>query len=155
MSTEITQEKHNPLQVRKGILEFEEALRQCPGSLEGDNDRCPLKHRFPPGLYVRTIFIPAGTVLTGKLHRHEHPNFLHAGIVEVVTEHDGVQFLEGPMFMISKDLTKRALVAHTDVVWTTIHANPKNLTDPAELEKDIIISDLTEYKEELCRLPTH
>lgn len=142
-------QKQIQLQTRAKILAFEDFLRQVPGHWEGDSDRCPLTHEFPPGLYVRTIRIPAGTVLTGKLHRHEHPNILHEGIVEVVTEFGGVERIEGPRFMISKSLTKRALVAITDVVWTTIHANPQNLKDPAELEKDIIIEDLTEYKEEL------
>lgn len=140
------------LQRRSKILQFEEMLRQCPGSWEGDSERCPLTHEFPPGLYVRTIRIPAGTVMTGKLHRHAHPNLLHKGIVEVVTESGGVELLEGPRFMISKELTKRALIARTNVIWTTIHANPTDTQDLARLEDEIIISDLTEYKEELCRL---
>lgn len=137
------------LATRAKILDFEELLRGCEGAWEGDTDRCPLTHEFPPGLYVRTIKIPAGTVLTGKLHRHEHPNILQSGVVEVVTESNGVEFLEGPLFMISKGLTKRALVAHTDIVWTTIHANPTNTRDLEALEKEIIIEDLTEYKQAL------
>lgn len=150
--SELAQKPESNLEVRDKILRFEDLLREHPDHFEGDTEICPLKHEFPPGLYVRTIRIPAGTVLTGKLHRHEHPNYLHSGIVEVVTESGGVELLEGPVFMISRGLTKRALVAHTDLVWTTIHANPNNLTDPAELEKDIIIEDLTEYKKELCEL---
>jgi hypothetical protein len=145
--------KEEELARRAQILSFEDVLRQCEGAVEGDNEHCPLLHEFPHGLYVRTIFIPAGTVLTGKLHRHPHPNLLHEGIVEVVTEEGGTEFLEGPCFMISAGLTKRALVAHTDVIWTTIHPNPGNLQDPAGLEKEIIISDLTNYKKEAsCHL---
>lgn len=150
MSEEIqTKEKEAQLETRANILAFEQYLRSCEGAWEGDSDNCPLHHEFPPGLYVRTIRIPAGTALTGKLHRHEHPNILHSGVVEVVTEFGGVELLEGPLFMISKGLTKRALIAHTDLVWTTIHANPDNLTDLTELEKEIIEGDLTEYKGEL------
>lgn len=146
MSKALT-ERPAHLETRSKILKFEEMLKQVPGHWEGDSERCPLKHEFPPGLYVRTIKIPAGTVLTGKLHRHEHPNILHSGICEVVTESGGAERIEGPCFMISKELTKRALMALTDLEWTTIHANPNNLTDPAELEKSIIIDDLTEYQE--------
>ena len=133
--------------IRRRILAFEDRLREVPGAVEGDSDLCPLTHEYPPGLYVRTIFIPAGTVLTGKLHRHEHPNILQKGIVEVATEHEGIQRLKGPMFMISKGLTKRALVAITDVVWTTIHPNPDDCKKPEMIEEDIIIGDLTDYKE--------
>lgn len=140
------------LEMRSRILAFESRLRQCPGAWEGDSDVCPLTHEFPPGLYVRTIRIPAGTVLTGKLHRHEHPNILRYGTVRVATEFGGVELLRGPMFMISKGLTKRALVAITDLVWTTIHPNPNNHTDPKKIEQEIIVQDLTDYEEELCHL---
>lgn len=152
MSDITLQTRKQQLAMRAKILELEDKLRSCPGAWEGDSDKCPLTHEFPPGLYVRTIRIPAGTVLTGKLHRHEHPNILQSGRVEVATEFGGIEVLEGPLFMISKGLTKRALLALTDLVWTTIHPNPTNSHDPAEIEKQIIIEDLTEYKEELCRL---
>lgn len=151
---ELSQEKRevthlsSSLQIRRRILDFEDRLREIPGAVEGDSELCPLKHEFPPGLYVRTITIPAGTVLTGRLHRHAHPNFLHRGIVEMATEHGGIERIEGPKFMISKGLTKRALVAVTEVEWTTIHANPNNLRDPAEIAGDVIIDDLTDYKKE-------
>ena len=149
---ELTETKKAELTTRSNILQFEELLRECPDSWEGDNQEiAPLTHEFPPGLYVRTIRIPAGMVCTGKLHRHEHPNILQSGTVEVVTESGGVEILTGPLFMISKGLTKRALVAHTDLVWTTIHANPTNSKDLAFLEKSVIIEDLTEYKEEITK----
>lgn len=136
------------LALRSRILDFEDALRQCDGAFEGDSEHCPLTHEFPEGLYVRTIRIPAGMLITGKLHRHAHPNILQEGIVRVVTEHDGVQDLVGPLFMVSKGLTKRALFTVTDVVWTTIHPNPTNSQDHEELVKSLTIEDLTDYKKE-------
>ena len=48
--------------------------------------------------------------------------------------------------MISKAGTKRALYAETDLVWTTIHANPTNTEDLEELEKDIIAPTYLEYE---------
>jgi len=140
------------LKVRDRILRLEEALRDMPGAMLGDSEHCPLTHEFPPGLYVRTIRIPAGTVIVGKLHRHEHPNILQSGTVEVVTEFDGMQQLTGPLFMISKGLTKRALYSVSPVVWTTIHPNPTNTQDLEELEKGIIIEDLTSYKNGVAEL---
>ena len=106
---------------------------------------CPLKHTFSDGIYVREITIPAGMFIVGKIHKHDHPNFLLKGKVVVVTE-DGIEELEGPLSMISKAGTKRALYAETELVWTTIHANPTNTEDLKELEENIIAPTYLEYE---------
>jgi hypothetical protein len=105
---------------------------------------CPLQHLFAPGVYVRTIFIPAGTVIVGKIHKHRHANILSKGLVTVTTEAGGRETLEGPIQMISEPGTKRALFAHTDLVWTTIH--PTELTDLAEIEDHVIAKSYEEYE---------
>ena len=33
---------------------------------------CPLVHRFTEGLYVREIFMPAGSLITSKIHKTQH-----------------------------------------------------------------------------------
>ena len=106
---------------------------------------CPLKHSFSDGIYVREIFIPAGMFIVGKIHKHDHPNFLLKGEVIVVTE-DGTEELTRPLSMISKAGTKRALYAKTDLVWTTVHANPTNTEDLEELEKEIIAPTYLDYE---------
>jgi hypothetical protein len=100
-----------------------------------------LTHRFAEGIYVREIRIPAGTVLTGKLHKHQHPNVLLHGEVLVVTEHGGREHLVAPLVMMSPPGTKRAVLALADTVWITIHANPDNTQDLAVLEDQIIAPD--------------
>src|SRR5882672_11769090 len=87
---------------------------------------CPLQHVFAPGCYARTIRIPAGTFIVGKIHKHQHVNVLSQGEVTVLTEGAGVEHLRGPLTMVSMPGTKRALYTHTDVTWTTIHVT--NLT---------------------------
>lgn len=109
------------------------------GAQFGDMPQCPLKHSFVDGIYVREIRIPKGTLLTGKIHRHSHPNFLMSGEVSVFTEGQGEERLTGPLSMISEPSTKRVVYAHTDVVWITVHHNPDNLTDLQQLE-DLIIA---------------
>lgn len=117
--------------IRRKIAALEDAVGQCPQA------EFPLKHTFAPGVYCREIFIPAGSVIVGKIHRHAHFNFISSGSVTVLTK-DGLQDLQGPCTMVSSAGTKRALYAHTDVVWTTIHANPDNETELAKLEAAII-----------------
>lgn len=121
---------------REQILNLESALSKMPGAVIGDSDAMPLKHSFADGMYVREIFIPKGFVLTGKIHRHSHPNFLMSGEVIVVTENGGRERLKGPLSMISSPGTKRAIVALEDTVWITVHAT--NETDLEKIEDYVI-----------------
>lgn len=130
--------------IRENLINFEDQLKEQEDSFIGDNDICPLKHTFSDGIYVREIFIPAGTYIVGKLHKHEHPNFLMNGTVDVITE-AGMERLTGPLSMISPAGTKRALKAITDLVWITVHHNPTNTQDPKKLEKIIIANSYKEY----------
>ena len=106
---------------------------------------CPLQHVFAPGAYARTIFIPAGTVIVGKIHKHQHLNILSQGEVTVVTEGGGKEDLRGPLTMVSPPGTKRAVYAHTDTVWTTIHLT--NETDLEKIEGEVIAKTFEEYEQ--------
>ena len=138
-------------EVRKQILNFQSLLQNVDDKkyIVVDDKQstkvCPLKHTFSDGIYVREIFIPAGMFIVGKIHKHDHPNFLLSGEVTVVTE-DGIEDLKGPLSIMSKAGTKRALYAVTDLVWVTVHANPTNTEDLNELEKEIIAPTYLDYE---------
>lgn len=133
--------------IREDILNFENILSKSEGATFGDSPELPLTHRFSDGMYTREIFIPKGTLLTGKIHKHDHPNFLMSGEVLVVTESAGKEILKGPLTMISPPGTKRALYAMTDVTWVTVHLNPTNTQDLGELEDIVIAKDFKEYEQ--------
>lgn len=82
----------------------------------------PVTHRFTPGLYIREIFIPAGTLLTSAVHWTEHPFVISKGRIEVISEAEGRVVYEAPHTGITRPGTRRALHALTDTVWTTFHA---------------------------------
>jgi hypothetical protein len=108
---------------------------------------CPLQHLFAPAengkfIYSRTIFIPAGTFIVGKIHRHRHHNILSMGKVQVFTEFDGAQHLVGPLSMVSEARTKRGVYAETDTVWTTIHL--VSTTDLDKIERELIAETFEE-----------
>lgn len=146
MEEVITKEFDSNEQIeRSKIMDFEDLIKSFDGSFVGDNERCPLNHSFSNGIYVREITIPAGMFIVGKIHKHEHPNFLLKGTVMVVTE-DGIEEMTAPRSMISKAGTKRALYAVTELVWTTIHHNPTNTQDLQELEKIVIADSYETYK---------
>lgn len=92
-------------------------------------------HYFADGLYGREITIPAGTVLTGKMHKQAHLNFLMRGEITVWTD-QGMKRLIGPCVVVSQPGCKRAGYAHTDTVWITVHASHE--TDLLALEAELI-----------------
>ena len=130
---------------RELIMDLESMIKKSDDVILGDSELCPLKHSFSDGIYVREITIPQGTLLTGKIHKHKHPNFLLKGEVIVVTE-EGREILKAPYSMMSKAGTKRALYAVTELVWTTIHHNPTNTQDLKELEKIVIADSYYDYE---------
>jgi hypothetical protein len=131
---------------REGIMDLQDVISSAEGCYSGDSDICPLTHHFSDGIYCREIFIPAGQIIVGKIHKHSHPNFLLSGTVEVVTESTGTERITGPVFMISEPGTKRALKSITDLVWITVHANPTNTEDLRELEERAIAEDYDSFE---------
>lgn len=92
----------------------------------------PVDHAFCAGLYARTMHIPAGTILTGAVHREESFFLVRKGDLIVSTDNGPKRLGPGDM-SISKIGTKRAGIALTDVEVTTFHANPTNEQDPQAL----------------------
>jgi len=108
------------------IYRLEGALLQLP------QVDMPVQHEFCAGLYARTMHIPAGTVLTGAVHREESFFLVRKGDLIVSTDTGPKRLGAGDM-SISRINTKRAGIALTDVEVTTFHANPNNEQDPQAL----------------------
>ena len=96
----------------------------------------PTWHHFADGLAARTIFIAAGTCLTGAAHKAEHLN-IAAGDITVWTE-AGMKRLTGYNVLPSFAGAKRVGLAHADTWWTTVHANPDNCQDVEILEDRLL-----------------
>lgn len=114
------------------IQRFEAELRKFP-QLKDDTH-----HHFAPGIYARELRIPAGAVLTGKIHKHGHLNFLMQGEITVWTE-QGMKRLVAPQIIPSHPGAKRVGWAHTDTVWVTVHASTN--TDLEALERELIVPE--------------
>lgn len=105
---------------------------------------CPLIHRFTPGLYIREIFMPAGSFIISKIHRTEHPYIVSKGRVTVITESDGEILIEAPHTGITKPGTRRVLYCHEDTVWITVHAIKDGET-VEDIEHRIIEPNINKY----------
>jgi len=102
----------------------------------------PLEHFFPPGLYVRKIFMPANTFVVSLKHKTTHPFFILKGKVAVLKEDGNGGFerealYEGGDMGITKPDTKRFLYNIEDTTWVTCHANPNDIDDPDEIVLNI------------------
>lgn len=103
-------------------------------------------HHFSKGIYAREIFIPKGTLLTGKIHKTEHLNICSKGEISVMTE-DGVKRITAPFIMNCRPGTKRVGYAHEDTVWTTIHGT--NETNLSVLENELVVNNYDDLDESL------
>ncbi|MDK6077940.1 hypothetical protein [Massilia varians] len=92
----------------------------------------PVAHEHCEGVYARSMFIPAGTVATGAVHRGESFFIVRTGTLIVHTPQGPMEYQAGHM-SVTRPGDKRAVVAVTDVIVTTFHANPTNEQDPQAL----------------------
>lgn len=127
---------------RHQVAKLEAVLKTLP-QLE-----IPANHYYAEGLYAREIFIPVGTILTGKIHRAGHLNIISQGEILVWTE-DGMRHLKAPFVLPSYPGAKRAGYTLTDTVWVTIHATEK--TDLVELEQELIEPNTPELDAEVAK----
>lgn len=96
----------------------------------------PLTHSFATGVYIREIFMPAGTFVIGHEHKTEHFNIVLTGSADVMI--DGtVQQIIAPCIFKSGAGVRKLLVIHEDMRWATVHAT--TVTDINQLEYDLVV----------------
>jgi hypothetical protein len=114
---------------REKILSAQDMMQKIVSSGGGADalPSCTLTHTYTPiheeygaGTYARQMFIPKGTLIIGKIHRHQHLNFIMQGRVSVATEF-GTKFLTAPCVFVSEVGLKRAVYAEEDTIWVTVH----------------------------------
>lgn len=122
---------NNPAKVnfRQKILQAQHEMQSmiAEGIAVDASQDCTLKHHYTPvheeygcTNYAREIFLPKGSIVIGKIHRHEHLNFIMQGRVTVTTEH-GKKTIEAPAVFVSEVGLKRAVHAEEDTIWVTVH----------------------------------
>jgi quercetin dioxygenase-like cupin family protein len=98
------------------------------------------EHQFSPGMYMRKLFRPAGTLIVGKVHKEPHFFLCAKGEIIAWTE-SGMKRLQAGDVIESKPGTKRVTLAVTDAIGITIHRTDK--TDLDEIEAELIEPDTT------------
>jgi hypothetical protein len=91
------------------------------------------------GVYAREMKAPAGIVITGKIHEHDHINILSEGEISVMTD-DGMKRVKAPYTFESKAGIRRIGYTHSDITWTSIHS--------------VLTDDINELEKELFTIPS-
>lgn len=129
MSMEITQHESAAAPVtRQDVARLEQHLLTMPPV------EMPVTNHFSHGVYARELFIPAGTIITGKIHLHENLNVLLSGEISVLTHDGSVKRLSAGYVEVAPPGMKRVAFAHTDTRWLTVHGTHERDVDKIEQE---------------------
>lgn len=132
---------------RQKIQELQQSM------LELRCDMPEAEHFFAPGMYGRRFSMPAGMLVVGKIHKHAHLMMVLTGRAEIVTEF-GRDVVEAGHVSVSQPGAKRVVLAIEDTVFMTVHHNPKDVEDLADIEAQHIEDEdfKLEYHEDIARL---
>ena len=125
------------LNYKKWLVGFQAELKKLP------QVEMEIKNSFAPGVYARTIIMPAGTILIGKTHKTDHFNIAHTGKADVTIDGQTKLVCAGDMFR-SEPGSKKLFEVIEDMKFSTIH--PTDKTDIDEIEKDTVYTDEEEEK---------
>ena len=98
----------------------------------------PLVHKFTEGMYIREIFMPAGSLWTSKIHKTEHPYVVSYGKVAVSIDADEWYEITAPYTGITTPGTRRVLFILEDCIWTTFHRIDGMKSEYNDLSKEEI-----------------
>lgn len=106
---------------------------------------CALTHRFTPGMYIREILMPAGSIVIGRIHKTTHPFVMLTGRSSTWTEEGGVVEMVAPCVGITTPGTRRVSIILEDCRFLTFH--PTAETDLDKLQAELTDTPDVSYVE--------
>ena len=103
-----------------------------------DHIEFEVKHSFAPGLYIREMFIPKGSVIVGRVHREECVNICPMGDIDIVSEAGDMRVV-APFTAVSAPGTQKLGFAHEDTIWVNVFRTDE--TDIERLEAGLSYTD--------------
>jgi hypothetical protein len=101
---------------------------------------CSVVHRFGPGIYIREVTIPAGTLSIGHRQTTTHLNIMLAGRVTMVNEDGSHTELVAPQTFVAGPGRKIGYI-HETMVWQNVYAT--NETNVEKLEAMFLDKSVT------------
>ena len=119
------------------ILAIEKVIKQM------EQGYSETKHYQIEGVYVRSLFIPAGTLLTGKIHNKESIGILAQGTIRIANGTDSF-IVSAPYITIDMPGIKRLGYAETDCTFITVHRT--DATNIPDIEDDLVSDTFEEFE---------
>lgn len=119
---------------RNAIARRKEEMLASPNRVE-----LPFTESLEHGLYTRTLFIPKGCELVGKIHRKPCVNIVAKGDITIMTE-TGLLRVQAGYSVTSPAGIQKIGYAHEDTVFINVFRT--DVTDSTVIEKDLICEKL-------------
>lgn len=116
--------------VRANIGAFKDQLLASPDQVELE-----FTETLVDGLYTRTLFIPKGTVLVGKIHAKSCVNIVAKGDISIMTE-TGAMRVQAGYTVTSPPGIQKVGYAHEDTVFINVFRTDE--VDISQVESDLI-----------------
>jgi len=103
------------------MAELEKALRELPPY----DFKANTKHYFAHGTYVRELFIPAGVIITGKIHKNSCINIIATGKIRLIAD-EGLGEVSEPVeisgyaTVVTERGVKKAVLALEDTIFLNV-----------------------------------
>jgi hypothetical protein len=95
------------------------------------------------GVYARTMFIPAGMLVTGKIHNFESIGILAQGTMRITNGETSV-LVSAPYISVDKPGIKRLGYAETDCTFISVHrTDAEEITD---IEDELVSDTFEEFE---------
>lgn len=110
------------------IMAAEKAMLNDPRQIQLEAEHYQIK-----GVYVRSLFIPAGTLLTGKIHNTEYISILAQGTIKITNGTDSHE-ITAPKIFVCEAGTKNMGYAVDDVTFINVFRTDKETIEDIEDE---------------------
>lgn len=131
-----------PEERREAIMSLEQTIEDTP-ELQKLKIELPVTHHFHAEIYMRELFIPRGTILTGRIHLFDHFELLISGDLTMSTESDEPQRITGYTVIKGMAGKKRAFYAHSDSIFMTVHTSDEH--EPEEMYDRMTCDSFEQY----------
>lgn len=125
----------SPAAIRQQIIDLKNRLLAFPEEEQREFD---VQHTLIDGVYTRSLYIPKGSVLVGKIHLKECVNIVSKGDISVLTENGAGRFKAGDI-AISKPGIQKLGYAHEDTIFVNVFRTDE--TDIEKIEAEIATED--------------
>ena len=130
--------------VKPEIADLQQAMADAIASGDQVEIKGDTEHFIVPGLlYGRRTNVPAGATIISAVHKVPHITVALKGIASVMDENGEKRDVFAPQVFVTPAGVQRAIYAHTEVEWLTVHACQE--TDIEVIEQLLTCRSMDEY----------